>query len=604
MKKTKSAPAADRAAATVSYIKRAFLAYWRLGTFLLVAAASGVPPWLYGAVWHVAPTGDDGNPGTELAPWRTIQKGASMAQPGDVVVVHAGTYPERITTVRGGTSHTNRIVFRAQGVVEMRGWVVNHPFITVEGFDITGHATTSMTDAYVRVNNGGSFLEVIGCTIRDGIGIKRDDVVFVPPNQIHSAVGGFLQAGFRPGHTIQVARGTNVTVNNAGSFVVAEVTDTVLTLTNQSLQAEGPKPAYITASAAFGLLTAGGTEGCVFRSNRFSNLTFDYCLLQGVGHRLEFNLFERNNGWDVLFWAGTNHVIQGNWFRDSTWGVYDPSPDIFDNWPTRYENIHFTNNFIEGFIGVINAQKRNASVSGPLFIRHNVFIDVGRLSLVMPATFVEHNTFLRVARRSNVAVAVALHAVYVNAGDYATNGVIRNNAFVDCGEATWPVGVEGTGWYEIRGDRSTIVAEGNFVAGAPPSFGAKTNWSEAPELNGGDPGFVNIDDPLGPDGVPFTADDGLRPRADSRLLGAGVGGATIGAYELPYLEQVALEMERIGENAVRVRWPDSIWHWTLEWAADPAGPWEAVPEAAVRMGRFWQTELLMNAPARWFRLRR
>jgi len=527
-----------------------------------------------------------------------------MAQPGDVVVVHAGTYPERITTVRGGTSHTNRIVFRAQGVVEMRGWVVNHPFITVEGFDITGHATTSMTDAYVRVNNGGSFLEVIGCTIRDGIGIKRDDVVFVPPNQIHSAVGGFLQAGFRHGHTILVARGTNVTVNNAGTFVLREVTDTVLTLTNQSLQAEGPKPAYITASAAFGLLTAGGTEGCVFRSNRFSNLSFDYCFLQGVGHRLELNIFERNNGWDILFWAGTNHVIAGNWFRDSGWGVYDPSPDIFDNWPVRYGNVTFSNNFIHSFIGVINAQKRNATASGPLYIRHNVFVDVGWLSVVMPFTWIEQNTFLRVARRSNVAVQRERHPVIVHVSNYATNAVIRNNVFVDCGEPVWPVGVEGTGWYEILGDRSTIVAEGNFVAGAPPSFGAKTNWSEAPELNGGDPGFVNIDDPLGPDGVPFTADDGLRPRADSRLVGAGVGGVTIGAYELPYVERVALGAEQMGGNRVRVRWPKSIWPWTLEWASDPGGPWEPVPVPPGETSGAWAVELPMESPAKWFRLRR
>lgn len=574
------------------------------GRLLAPAVACAMAPWLHGAIWHVAPTGDDGNPGTEQAPWRTIGKGVAMAQPGDTVVVHSGTYPERITTLRGGTSATNRITFRAVGRVEMRGWVVNHPFITVEGFDITGHATASVTDAYVRVNNGGSFFELVGCTIRDGIGIKRDDIVFIPPNQIQSGTGGFAEAGFRPGHTIQVARGTNIAVNNAGTFVLADVTDTVLTLTNLSVQAEGPKPVYITASAAYGVLTAGGTQGCVLRSNRFSNLSFDFCFLQGVGHRLEFSVFERNNGWDILFWAGTNHVIQGNWFRDSGWGIYDPSPDIFDNWPIRYENIFFTNNFIMGFLGVINAQKRNATVSGPLFIRQNVFVDVGWLSVVMPHTHLEQNTFVRAARRANVAVQRERHPVIVDAGNYATNSVIRNNVFVDCGEPAWPVGVEGTGWYEIRGDRSTIVTEGNFVAGAPPTYGAKTNWTEAPELNGGDPGFVNIDDPLGPDGLPFTADDGLRPRADSRLVGAGVGGVTIGAYELPYVERVALDARRVRGNTMQVRWPRSIWNWTLEWAPDPGGPWEPVPVAPSQTTEGWELVLPAEEPAKWFRLRR
>lgn len=561
--------------------------------------------WPLGAtVYHVSTEGDDTNAGTETAPWRTIQKAVTMAQPGDTVLVHAGVYLERIVTVRGGTGPNNRITFRAQGAVQMRGWVVNHPYITVEGFDITGHATASSTDAHVRVNNGGSFFELLGCKVRDGIAIKRDDIVFVSPNQIHSPSGGFVAAGFRPGQTVVVGRGTNITVNNAGVFVLADVSDTFLTLTNQSIQSEGPKPVYITASAAYALLTSSGTSGCVFRSNRFSNLSFDYCFLQGIGHRLEYNIFEHNNGWDILFWAGTNHVVQGNWFRNAGWGVYDPSPDVFDNWPVRYENIFFTNNFVDGFIGVINAQKRNGTVSGPLFIRHNVFVDTGWLSVVMPNTWVEHNTFVRVARKSNVAVQRERHAVIVDAANYATNSVIRYNVFVDCGEPAWPVGIEGVGWYEVRGDPATIVTEGNFVAGAPPTFGAKTNWTEAPELNGGDPGFVNIEDPLGPDGLPFTADDGLRPSADSRLLGAGVGRVTIGAYELPYVERVAVEVQLVDGSTVRVRWPDSVWDWTLEWATDPGGPWSSVPVSPVRAVGGWEVEVPMEAPARWVRLRR
>ncbi len=570
----------------------------------LAAGALTTARSLEGAVWHVATQGDDANPGTESAPWRTIQKAVATAQAGDLVLVHEGVYPERLTTVRGGTSPTNRIIFRAMGPMVMRGCVINHPYITVEGFHITGHATTSKTDAYVRVNNGGSFFELLSCSIRDGIGLKRDDVQFIPPNVIQSSSGGFLDAGFRPGQMISVLRGTNVAVTNAGQFTIAEVSQTALILTNQSLQPEGPKPAYITASAAFAALTASGVEGCVFRSNRFSNLAFDYCFFQGVGHRIEYNVFERNNGWDFLFWAGTNHVIQGNWFRDFGWGVYDPSPDVFDNWPVRYENIFFTNNFVHGFIGVINAQKKNATASGPLFVRHNVFMDVGWFSVVMPYTYIEHNTFLRVARRSNVAVQRERHAIIVHAADYATNTIVRNNVFVDCGEPAWPVGIEGTGWYEIRGDRTTVLTEGNFVAGAPPTFAAKTNWTEDPNLNSGDPGFVNLDDPLGPDGLPFTADDGLRPRADSRLVNAGAGGVTIGAYEMPYVEQIALEIVRDAQEGLRLQWPPSIWQWTLEWAPNLTEPWEPIASDPRWTGQRWEVLVPVERSSSWFRLRR
>jgi hypothetical protein len=46
-----------------------------------------------------------------------------------------------------------------------------------------------------------------------------------------------------------------------------------------------------------------------------------------------------------------------------------------------------------------------------------------------------------------------------------------------------------------------------------------------------DPLFVNTSNIVGPDGIPFTADDGLRLRAESPARGAGYGGVDIGAYK-------------------------------------------------------------------------
>lgn len=45
---------------------------------------------------------DDGNPGTEAAPFKTISKAAAVAQPGDTILVHAGVYRERVAPARGG----------------------------------------------------------------------------------------------------------------------------------------------------------------------------------------------------------------------------------------------------------------------------------------------------------------------------------------------------------------------------------------------------------------------------------------------------------------------------------------------------------------------
>ena len=48
---------------------------------LLVASATA-------AEFHVAPNGNDANPGTQAAPLRTIQRAAELAQPGDTITVH------------------------------------------------------------------------------------------------------------------------------------------------------------------------------------------------------------------------------------------------------------------------------------------------------------------------------------------------------------------------------------------------------------------------------------------------------------------------------------------------------------------------------------
>src|SRR5918997_3095096 len=45
-----------------------------------------------GVRYYVAPGGSDESPGTALQPFRTIQKGADLAGPGDTVFVLPGTY--------------------------------------------------------------------------------------------------------------------------------------------------------------------------------------------------------------------------------------------------------------------------------------------------------------------------------------------------------------------------------------------------------------------------------------------------------------------------------------------------------------------------------
>lgn len=63
---------------------------------------------------YVSPGGDDGNDGlTAQTAVRSVQRGANLAQPGDVVLVAAGIYREQVALPRSGSA-SQPIVFRGQ----------------------------------------------------------------------------------------------------------------------------------------------------------------------------------------------------------------------------------------------------------------------------------------------------------------------------------------------------------------------------------------------------------------------------------------------------------------------------------------------------------
>ena len=80
--------------------------------------------------FHVSAGGSDKNDGSSSRPYRTISAAAQVAQPGDVITVHEGTYRERVTPPRGGESDAKRIVYQAaagekaviKGSEVIRGW--------------------------------------------------------------------------------------------------------------------------------------------------------------------------------------------------------------------------------------------------------------------------------------------------------------------------------------------------------------------------------------------------------------------------------------------------------------------------------------------------
>ena len=105
--------------------------------------------------YYVAPTGDDGNPGTIDQPWRTIQHAADTMVAGDTVWIREGIYHEQVCTVCSGNATDGYIVFAAYpgetpvingtGVTTGNiGFLVSHSYIKLSGLEICNWSDTGI----------------------------------------------------------------------------------------------------------------------------------------------------------------------------------------------------------------------------------------------------------------------------------------------------------------------------------------------------------------------------------------------------------------------------------------------------------------------------
>ncbi len=206
-----------------------------------VTAAESCTRW-------VDPAGNDSNPGTQGAPWRTLQHAADSAAPGDAVCAGAGTYPE--AEVRFATSGTagQPIRFTAPDGATVTGGLnltpgTSHVVIdgfTVRGFDVWGitlagdnadvvlsRLTVLGGEAGIRLTIGGSGstptygpvrdVLIADSTIRDCV-YTAVDCTPGPCDRVTfrrlEISGAGVDAGFA-GDGIAVERGSYVTVEDS-----------------------------------------------------------------------------------------------------------------------------------------------------------------------------------------------------------------------------------------------------------------------------------------------------------------------------------------------------------------------------------------------------
>lgn len=145
--------------------------------------------------YYVATTGDDSDPGTESAPYRSIGRAVAMAGPDATIHVAPGTYRENIVSKASGSA-AKRIYYvsstrwgaRLVGGGTEAAWTNHGDYVNIIGFDISGSGRIGILNwasfAVIAGNHVHDLAVSGGCTGGGGAGIENagyassdDDIV-------------------------------------------------------------------------------------------------------------------------------------------------------------------------------------------------------------------------------------------------------------------------------------------------------------------------------------------------------------------------------------------------------------------------------------------
>lgn len=181
---------------------------WKVHLLIVAALCMGGVCSVHAETYHVATSGKDANPGTAAAPWRTIAKAVQAVKPGDTVLLHSGTYAERLVPVTSGTAEAPITFAAAPGEVatlngktvplkERSGLVhleqVNHLRIVglvvtnaAPDAEATGILADGCEDVVIEKNHTSH-------TTSSGIGVWGCRKAAVNDNDVEHACGGGMQ---------------------------------------------------------------------------------------------------------------------------------------------------------------------------------------------------------------------------------------------------------------------------------------------------------------------------------------------------------------------------------------------------------------------------
>jgi len=127
--------------------------------------------------FYVSTSGNDRNPGTQSAPWRTIQHAADTARAGSTVNVRGGVYEELVSINVSGNASEGFITFRSypgeSAILDATRFtptsrtgvltIHNQSYVRIEGFEIRNFRTAEhrLAPLGIDIHGSGSHIELL-----------------------------------------------------------------------------------------------------------------------------------------------------------------------------------------------------------------------------------------------------------------------------------------------------------------------------------------------------------------------------------------------------------------------------------------------------------
>ena len=328
-----------------------------------------------GSTYHVASNGDDGSDGSEGTPWLTIQYAVDNVQPGDLILVHAGTYAGARIEVSG--TAVNPITLRAN---DGESVLINQPGANNK-HDSNLELETWEGDGTV------AYWVIEGLEVADapnwGIDMRGSDVahshhITILGNAVHDNGWTGGDTGIFAAFTDDVTIEANESYHNGEHGIYVNNSSDRFTIRGNTVHDNANSGIHLNgdlSSGGDGVMTDGLVENNVIYNNGTgggAGINMD-----GVSDSIVLNnlLYQNHASGIAIFQENGAECSQNNriWHNtiampdDGRWAIIIASPDCINN--QLYNNIFYSDHNYRGSINI-----PAASVTG-LESDYNIVVD-------------------------------------------------------------------------------------------------------------------------------------------------------------------------------------------------------------------------------------